>query len=406
MKHSFIIVSCVLMLLSGLMAGCGDDTGSGSSGPGHSGTSGWAPDNPTGKDFTFYPMEEGEWRFRVMPVDLQNGNAVIISNSSTSLIQQPYCHYAQTAHNQATMKLRYDSYVIIGSSNIGRRHEYDLTLTFTSAHQGTYTGTVGVGGLGDLQYQPLSGIFTYDTTAEPDWGASGGDGGDGDGGNEEGNEPAGNYSDALGVTISNVQASNYFQHHSITVSLAKYAQTGLPAEVGFCLGNAPGVTLDNALVIREQSANYLNGFSAVMGGNTTEAGILKSGTRYYIRPYHQSGNKVTYYRETSIETLGGQITLDLRNNLIHQYEFAYDIATEGNYSVSATFRIHGNSGDFFYQKEYGPISGGSGSVIIDIDDIPYDWDEIHCFWGKVKDLNTGIIYQPPMLNGGAGESCL
>ena len=92
-----------------------------------------------------------------------------------------------------------------------------------------------------------------------------------------------------------------------------------------------------------------------MGGYTTEAGILKSGTRYYIRPYHQSGNKVTYYRETSIETLGGQITLDLRNNLIHQYEFAYDIATEGNYSVSATFRIHGNSGDFFYQRSTAPF---------------------------------------------------
>ena len=84
------------------------------------------------------------------------------------------------------------------------------------------------------------------------------------------------------------------------------------------------------------------------------------------------------------------------------------ISTEslGFNSFFANFRIHGANGDFFYNKEYGVRTDGSGTVIIDIDDIPYSWDEIHCFWGNIKDLSTGIVYTPPLLNGGAGESCL
>lgn len=397
MKHLLNSFFCVFMTI--VLAGCGDDSGKGGYG-GTSGKNGVAPDDPTGKEFVFYPMEKGEWRFRVLPVDIQSGDAIILTNSSTSMVDKPHCYYKKEADGSASMSLNYNSYVVIGSSTIGRYHTYDLKLTFTSANQGLYTGSVGVGGIGDLEYQSISGIFTYDSDSEPNWEEGGQESGDSNEGGQD------NVSSALGVEISSVSANDYYRQHSITVSLIEYEAAGLPGKVGFCLGVSPGVTIDNALIVREESAEYLNGFSTVLGGYTTEVGILKSGTRYYIRPYHRSGNEVTYYKETSVETLGGEITLDLRNNLIHIYEFAYDIKKEGSYSFFANFRIHGANGDFFYNKEYGVRTDGSGTVIIDIDDIPYSWDEIHCFWGNIKDLSTGIVYTPPLLNGGAGDPCL
>ena len=213
-------------------------------------------------------------------------------------------------------------------------------------------------------------------------------------------------SSALGVEITRVSASNAFTQHSVTFRLEKNSTSNLPSTVGFIIGTSPGVTLDNALKVREESSDYLNGYSTFFGAFTTEADLLEGATRYYIRPFHREGNRVTYYNEESVETLGDWITLDLRNNLIPVFTFAYDIKRSGRYEIKAQFRVNSNGNVSFYEKVYKTVTGGSGYVTVDArNDTPYDWDtEVECVWGIVTDLETGIVYQPPLINGGAPSS--
>ena len=209
----------------------------------------------------------------------------------------------------------------------------------------------------------------------------------------------------MGVEISRVSASNAFTQHSVTFRLENNSTSNLPSTGVFKIGTSPGVTVDNALKVREESSDYLNGYSTFFGAFTTEADLLEGATRYYIRPFHREGNSVTYYEETSIETLGGEITLDLRNNLIPIFTFAYNIKRSCRYLLSAQFRINQIGNVSFYTKEYEIITGGSGSITINVSkDCPYDWDEIECIWGVLKDLETGIVYQPPLIHGGAPSS--
>ena len=67
----------------------------------------------------------------------------------------------------------------------------------------------------------------------------------------------------------------------------------------------------------------------------------------------------------------------------------------------------GGGGDVsFCEDVYRAVAGGSGYVTVDArNDTPYDWDtEVECVWGIVTDLETGIVYQPPLINGGAPSS--
>lgn len=396
--HAAMLLACLSL------AACGGDDGNGSGSNGSNG----APSNVKGREFVFYDGGDLDWQFRVT-CGGSDGKAALITNSSTSVIADPYCYYRKGTGNMATVQINYSSYVTVGGSSYGRMIFLDLKLTFTSKNGGIYTGTSTVtGGMGEPSTSQMSGYFSYNTTFSPTWqGDPGGGttpGGDSD---EEqgGGSHGGAVSSALGVEISSVSSSYAFTQNSITFHLKKNATTGLPPTVGFIIGTKPGVTLDNALKVREESSNYINGYSTFFGAFTTEMDLLELGTRYYIRPFHREGNSVTYYEETSIETLGGEISLDLRNNLIPVYTFAYNIKRSGRYLLSAQFRINQNGNVSFYTKEYETITGGSGSITINVSkDCPYDWDEIECIWGVLKDLETGIVYEPPLIHGGAPSS--
>lgn len=396
--HAAMLLACL-----GLAA-CGGDDGNGSGSNGSNG----APSNVKGKEFVFYDGDDLDWQFRVTPSG-SDGSALLMTNSSTSLIAEPYCYYRKGTGNTATVQINYSSYVSVGGAAYGRMIFLDLKLTFTSKNGGIYSGTSTVaGGMGGSSTDQMSGYFTYDTEFTPTWQGGTGDNPGQGGGDEEqgGSSPGDMVSSALGVEISRVSASNAFTQHSITFRLEKNSTTGLPATVGFIIGTSPGVTLDNALKVREESSEYMNGYSTFFGAFTTEADLLEGATRYYIRPFHREGNRVTYYNEESVETLGDWITLDLRNNLIPVFTFAYDIKRSGRYEIKAQFRVNSNGNVSFYEKVYKTVTGGSGYVTVDArNDTPYDWDtEVECVWGIVTDLETGIVYQPPLIHGGAPSS--
>lgn len=396
--HAAMLLACM-----GLAA-CGGDDGNGSGSNGSNG----APSNVKGKEFVFYDGDDLDWQFRVTPSG-SDGSALLMTNSSTSLIAEPYCYYRKGTGNTATVQINYSSYVSVGGAAYGRMIFLDLKLTFTSKNGGIYSGTSTVaGGMGGSSTDQMSGYFTYDTEFTPTWQGGTGDNPGQGGGDEEqgGGSPGDMVSSALGVEISRVSASNAFTQHSVTFRLEKNSTSNLPSTVGFIIGTSPGVTLDNALKVREESSDYLNGYSTFFGAFTTEADLLEGATRYYIRPFHREGNRVTYYNEESVETLGDWITLDLRNNLIPVFTFAYDIKRSGRYEIKAQFRVNSNGNVSFYEKVYKTVTGGSGYVTVDArNDTPYDWDtEVECVWGIVTDLETGIVYQPPLIHGGAPSS--
>lgn len=395
--HAAMLLACI-----GLAA-CGGDDGNG----GGNGSNG-APSNVKGKEFVFYDGDDLDWQFRVTPSG-SDGSALLMTNSSTSLIAEPYCYYRKGTGNTATVQINYSSYVSVGGAAYGRMIFLDLKLTFTSKNGGIYSGTSTVaGGMGGSSTDQMSGYFTYDTEFTPTWQGGTGDNPGQGGGDEEqgGSSPGDMVSSALGVEITRVSASNAFTQHSVTFRLEKNSTSNLPSTVGFIIGTSPGVTLDNALKVREESSDYLNGYSTFFGAFTTEADLLEGATRYYIRPFHREGNRVTYYNEESVETLGDWITLDLRNNLIPVFTFAYDIKRSGRYEIKAQFRVNSNGNVSFYEKVYKTVTGGSGYVTVDArNDTPYDWDtEVECVWGIVTDLETGIVYQPPLIHGGAPSS--
>lgn len=397
------LYAAILLACMGLAA-CGGDDGNGSGSNGSNG----APSNVKGKEFVFYDGDDLDWQFRVTPSG-SDGSALLMTNSSTSLIAEPYCYYRKGTGNTATVQINYSSYVSVGGAAYGRMIFLDLKLTFTSKNGGIYSGTSTVaGGMGGSSTDQMSGYFTYDTEFTPTWQGGTGDNPGQGGGDEEqgGGSPGDMVSSALGVEITRVSASNAFTQHSVTFRLEKNSTSNLPSTVGFIIGTSPGVTLDNALKVREESSDYINGYSTFFGAFTTEADLLEGATRYYIRPFHREGNRVTYYNEESVETLGDWITLDLRNNLIPVFTFAYDIKRSGRYEIKAQFRVNSNGNVSFYEKVYKTVTGGSGYVTVDArNDTPYDWDtEVECVWGIVTDLETGIVYQPPLIHGGAPSS--
>lgn len=396
--HAAMLLACLSL------AACGGDDGNGSGSNGSNG----APSNVKGKEFVFYDGDDLDWQFRVTPSG-SDGSALLMTNSSTSLIAEPYCYYRKGTGNTATVQINYSSYVSVGGAAYGRMIFLDLKLTFTSKNGGIYSGTSTVaGGMGGSSTDQMSGYFTYDTEFTPTWQGGTGDNPGQGGGDEEqgGSSPGDMVSSALGVEITRVSASNAFTQHSVTFRLEKNSTSNLPSTVGFIIGTSPGVTLDNALKVREESSDYLNGYSTFFGAFTTEADLLEGATRYYIRPFHREGNRVTYYNEESVETLGDWITLDLRNNLIPVFTFAYDIKRSGRYEIKGQFRVNSNGNVSFYEKVYKTVTGGSGYVTVDArNDTPYDWDtEVECVWGIVTDLETGIVYQPPLIHGGAPSS--
>lgn len=396
--HAAMLLACLSF------TACGGDDGNGSGSNGSNG----APSNVKGREFVFYDGGDLDWQFRVT-CGGSDGKASMITNSSTSLIAEPYCYYRKGTGNTATVQINYSSYVSVGGAAYGRMIFLDLKLTFTSKNGGIYSGTSTVaGGMGGSSTDQMSGYFTYDTEFTPTWqGGTGDNPGQGGGDDEQGGgSPGDMVSSALGVEITRVSASNAFTQHSVTFRLEKNSTSNLPSTVGFIIGTSPGVTLDNALKVREESSDYLNGYSTFFGAFTTEADLLEGATRYYIRPFHREGNRVTYYNEESVETLGDWITLDLRNNLIPVFTFAYDIKRSGRYEIKAQFRVNSNGNVSFYEKVYKTVTGGSGYVTVDArNDTPYDWDtEVECVWGIVTDLETGIVYQPPLIHGGAPSS--
>lgn len=124
-----------------------------------------APSSPSGKEFTFYPTPD-RWSFRVL-VGKSPDQAAIRVNSDSWSINKPFSYYSKTSENSATLSVNFNAYTTLGTGPVGQYHEYELKLTFTSEHQGTYIGVHKQGAIGNLQSENISGYFVFDSDELP-----------------------------------------------------------------------------------------------------------------------------------------------------------------------------------------------------------------------------------------------
>ena len=63
-----------------------------------------APENPSGREFVFYPDRDSDWQFKVMPGETPD-MAAISTNSSSTYILEPYCYYDKVSSSTVSISL-------------------------------------------------------------------------------------------------------------------------------------------------------------------------------------------------------------------------------------------------------------------------------------------------------------
>ncbi len=117
---------------------------------------------------------------------------------------------------------------------------------------------------------------------------------------------------------------------------------------------------------------------------------LKSGTLYYLRPYSMDkGKNITYYKGTTIQTLGGNLTAKVSLKAIGKPYATYSIEREGGYTVRL---IIANDAEKLQEVVYevkGQQPGNKGNM-------EYRWETAHAdTYAYVSIINeaSGIEYR-------------
>lgn len=145
------------------------------------------------------------------------------------------------------------------------------------------------------------------------------------------------------------------------------------AKVGFCASTSPYPVITD-----------LNTPESNLGGVAFERLHLPaSGTTYYIRPYHVSGGKITYYESTTVETLGNNIQLSLSFPSHSHGEIYYNIKKEGTYELSVQYGFNPPTG-------LGYVGKGSAYRTFSVDGL---WDYFRDCTVRLYCIETDIIYE-------------
>lgn len=364
-----------------------------------------ALENLNGHELKFYYEYEGKlYRAMALYVDKQ-GTPNVLSYSAVQMIGVTKYAYVKTNQSKATVSMTVMYYQASPDPEgwSDPWHQYDMELNFVSGNQGyakvtTQYKTLVNGLLTTVKKDDLW-YFKIDSDELPDktlidiciGNSEGNDDGDG-----EGNSENVVTSKALKTKVNFVQDG---ERPCIAVGFTKNSTTGLPDKTGFCIGTSPQPTIENAIIKLNENDECLNGFSRIIGNSGT---TLKRGTTYYIRPYHKTGNKIIYYEETSVETLGKNYILTITPTLTKYYNLDYNLKKEGTYTLGITCKVKTANGDKYYREELKTVGKGSGSMSWDSSKSGYDLEDIYYIEFNARDKATGILYISDMASGRAG----
>ena len=383
MKHySLSLVGLLLVLAS--MWSCSESADDGGLNP----TGGWAPENPIMKEFRFYPDDKDDWVVRLRPGEDPSGGAILMNANVT--INKPYIYYKKTGENTATLSFNFQR---IAYNGYGAFYQCEYELTFTSAHQGTYTGYMSV----NLEEKAETGRFVFDSENDPvDDGQE--QPGDDDGGQKPGedeNTPGGNEDEGsetsdpelLKIALYNVSPSHIvYQIQYRNPENYKNEKDYLRA--GICYGTSPNPTIFDNTGRVERVIPYSNQTSSI-----TE---LKENTTYYLRPFREVNGIVSYYKETSVKTVGTTPDSDLMLEMkfVEGNKMEYEYAINVNRSFKVDLNIWDTYGNRSVKelgyKQKGDTETGSYTYTL-------TWEKYTYFYLTARDMDSGITYESESL---------
>lgn len=342
----------------------------------------FAPQHPIMKEFRFYPSVD-HWSLRVLLGDSSH-NGILIVNSSTTSIQNPYIYYKRTSNNTAYLSCNFQAMNLIGGALYGTYYEYEYHLTFTSAHQGIYTGRSIVN---FSEEKVIEGYFVYDSETGPTPGQ------DEDSDDEEitpeepeenpGDDNTTEPQDRFFVKISSASPSRVYFHVEYKYP-NEYTDPDDYLSAGICYGTSPNPTVfdmtSQIQVVRPNNNSY------------SASDPLSSNTTYYFRPYREINGSIVYYEETSVKTPGTTENSDMMLKLTYvpdnRIKVEYKINTDGQYKVDLyTWDLQGtySTHDFGYETK-----GDSGNYLYTWS-LP--WSSTRYFYLLARDIETDVRYE-------------
>lgn len=383
LKHYLSLLASLLLILAGITA-CGDSEG------GSGGTGGeWAPEKPVAQEFRFYPDDKDDWVVKILPGETASGGLILMNANVT--INKPYIYYTKTGKNTANVSFNFQR-IAYNGGGVFYQCEYDLT--FTSAHQGTYTGYMSV----NLEEKPETGYFMFDSDEAPTVDDDEEQGGQEQPGGEEGQEPGGgedqpgggggggtDLSDPGLLKVAVTSASPSVINYQIQYrNPGDYKDEDDYLRAGICYGTSPHPTIFDQTGRVERVIPYSDMTSGIAN--------LEENTTYYLRPFRETNGAVTYYEETSVTTVGTtpdsdlmlKMTYDGNNSMTYEYA----INTDSSYKIDLwCWRLSGSwSPVEIGYKQPGDVGSGSYRY-------PVEWEQRTYFYLSARDLDSGIYYQ-------------
>ena len=234
-----------------------------------------------------------------------NGVISMIPSDTSWKIEDTYYIYRKTSENRAELTIEYTIRIIDKMV----AHCYEVELLFTSESEGTYKGYDEWESDGKEDSNSLNGNFVVGT-----------------GGTQNPEDIMSDESEELYVYLG---SANIFPNRaSLSISYTnpdKYQTADSYLTAGICYGKSPHPTISDKTTSQKMIDTYYR---------TVNLSELEPGTVYYLRPYTMNNNKVTYYKETSIETVGKNIKLNLERLNGNTIRLSYSINKSSTYNVT------------------------------------------------------------------------
>lgn len=233
----------------------------------------YAPESVSMKNFRFYKGNQDKWAFEVYfgkEVDL-------ITSSNYFVVDACDAIYEKTGKNMAHFWAYYTAYTFVGGNQVGGYTEYDLQLTFLSAHHGRFTGRVM--SKPESEGESISGMFVFDSEKDLDNFTG-----------QEDQEDSEEEEQETKFTLSSPTVEN------ITTNTAKVKGTvyvtgdGESAEMGVCYGKKQAPTI-NDYHVKSSSANI-----------AVDLNNLDANTAYNVRLYVKYKGEVQYGKAVLFNT--------------------------------------------------------------------------------------------------------
>lgn len=98
-----------------------------------------APSDATG-EFKFYKGDNLKWSFKVLPASDPTSSIVLINSTTAQVNGTGTFYYHRINETSASVSCYFVTRIAVGGNLVGQWNQYEITLTFLSAHHGYFTG--------------------------------------------------------------------------------------------------------------------------------------------------------------------------------------------------------------------------------------------------------------------------